>query len=79
MGGAAVLNHGLVRFFLRRLGLVPTGLADFLDCCVDMTVLRRMGNAAFVSAVRVGPALVPDGAGTAASRTASGCDVVADR
>jgi hypothetical protein len=44
MGGAAVLNHGLVRFFLWRLGLVPSDLADFIDCCVEMTVLRRVGD-----------------------------------
>jgi NACHT domain len=44
MGGATLIDRTLVRLYLRRLDLMAANPVSFLDCCVDMMILQRVGD-----------------------------------
>lgn len=43
-GGYAVLQHGLLRYLLRRNDSIPTNLAQFLDYVASLVLMRKVGG-----------------------------------
>ncbi len=43
-GGSAIIQHYVLRFILARNNLLPWRLVPFLDHCVDLIFLRRVGG-----------------------------------
>jgi hypothetical protein len=44
LGGFAVIQHYTLRFILARNNLLPWRLVSFLNHCVDLIFLRRVGG-----------------------------------
>ncbi|MCB0234845.1 MAG: hypothetical protein KDG58_11610, partial [Anaerolineae bacterium] len=43
-GGIALINHVTLRLLLQREGSIPLRYPRFLDSCVDLIFLRRVGG-----------------------------------